>query len=155
MSPADKPVVTLREITQETLQPILKLEVRDDQSHFVAGNAVSIAQAHFSDHAWFRAIFANETPVGFVMVYVDEDKPEYFLWRFMIDKNHQGKGYGYRALELVIEHVRTLPNASEMFTSYVPGEGSPGPFYGRLGFIETGEVLDDENVMRLDMKGED
>lgn len=148
------PIITLREIAQETLRPVLQLEVDDDQNQFVAPNSVSIAQAHFSDYAWFRAIYANETPVGFVMAYIDEEKSEYYLWRFMIDKNHQGKGYGHQALEQVIAYVRTLPNATEMFTSYVPGEGSPGPFYRRLGFIETGEIDDDENVMRLDLQGD-
>jgi len=154
MITANQAIVTLQEITQETLRPILQLEVRKDQTHFVADNAVSIAEAHFSENAWFRAIYANETPVGFIMLYVDEKKPEYFLWRFMIDKDHQGKGYGYRALEQVIEFVRTLPDASQIFTSYVPGEGSPGPFYQRLGFIETGAVLDSEIVMRLGLKGD-
>ena len=154
MSPIDDSVISLQEITQETLWPILKLEVSDKQNHFVASNAVSIAQAHFSDHAWFRAIYANETPVGFVMLYIDEEKPEYELWRFMIDKNYQGKGYGNRALEQVIDYVRTLPDAREMFTSYVPGDGNPGPFYRRLGFIETGEVEHDENVMRLSLGGD-
>ncbi len=154
MSPKNDSVITLREITQETLRPILKLEVDDDQNQFVAPNAVSIAEAHFSDYAWFRAIYADETPVGFVMVSIDEEKPEYYLWRFMIDKNHQGKGYGHQAMELVIAYIRTLPNATEMFTSYVPGKGNPGPFYRSLGFIETGEIDDDENVMRLDLEGD-
>jgi len=83
MSPGNDPAITLREITQETLWPILKLEVSEDQNQFVASNAVSISQAHFSDYAWFRAICADETPVGFVMIYIDEEKPEYYLWRFI------------------------------------------------------------------------
>ena len=58
-------------------------------------------------------------------------------------------GFGRRALESFIDHVRTRPNATELFTSYVPGEGSPGPFYIRLGFEETGEVDDGENVVKL------
>ncbi|MCB0198097.1 MAG: GNAT family N-acetyltransferase, partial [Anaerolineae bacterium] len=111
--------VTLQEITEETLRPILRLEVADNQKHFVATNAVSIAQAHFSKNAWFRAIYADDTPVGFVMLHIDEEKPEYFVWRFMIDKNQQGKGYGYQALTKVIEHVRSLPSAKELLLSYV------------------------------------
>ena len=141
--------VTLREITEDTLSPILKLDVAENQKGFVASNAVSIAQAHFSKNAWFRAIYADETPVGFVMVYIDEEKPEYFLWRYMIDAQHQGKGYGFQALSQVIEYIKTLPNATEMFTSYVPGEGCPGPFYRKLGFEETGEWDDGEAVMKL------
>jgi len=141
--------VTLREITEDTLRPILKLEVAENQKSFVAPNAVSIAQAHFSKNAWFRAIYADETPVGFVMVYIDEEKPEFFLWRYMIGAEHQRKGYGFQALSQVIEFVKTLSNASELFTSYVPGEGCPGPFYHKLGFEETGEWDEGEAVMKL------
>lgn len=149
MSSDHKECVTLQKITEDTLGPILRLEVADSQTHFVASNAVSIAQAHFSKNAWFRAIYAGDRPVGFVMLYVDEEKPEYVVWRFMIDKHQQGKGYGRQALLKVIEHVRTLPGAKELLLSYVPKAGSPLPFYRKLGFEETGEWEGDEKIMKL------
>ncbi len=141
--------VTLREVTAETLSDILKLEVADDQKGLVAPNAVSIAQAHFERRAWFRAIYAGDTPVGFVMLYVDEEAPVYGVWRFMIDKGHQRRGYGTRAMQQVIEHARRLPNAKELLLSYVPVEGNPSPFYLKCGFVETGEWEGDEKVMKL------
>ena len=133
------PVVTLHEITKETVRAIIGLEVAESQRDFVAPNSVSIAQAHFEPKAWFRAIYSGEDPVGFVMVFEDPDKPEYFLWRYMIDAGHQGKGFGRAALEQVIERVRGLPNATGLLTSYVPGEGSPGDFYHLMGFVDNGE----------------
>lgn len=142
-------VVSLREITNESLGAILRLKVKPEQAHFVADNATSIAQAYFEPKAWFRAIYADETPVGFVMLYDDPETPEYYLWRYMIDGRYQGMGFGRRALELFIDHVRTRPGATELLASYVPGEGSPGPFYAGLGFVETGRVDDGENVIRL------
>jgi diamine N-acetyltransferase len=141
--------VTLREITEKTVWSILRLEVSDDQKRFVASNAVSIAQAHFSKHAWFRAIYADDTPVGFVMLSVDQDIPEYYVWRFMIDKEYQRQGYGIQAMQEVIAHVRSLPNSKELLVSYVPGEGNPSPFYEKCGFVETGEWEGDEKVMKL------
>jgi len=147
--PATNVKVTLREITGETLEAILKLEVSDDQKRFVASNAVSIAQAHFSEYAWFRAIYADDTPVGFVMLYLDQDKPLYGVWRFMIDEEHQRKGYGSRAMQQVIEYVKGLPEARELMLSYAPGEGNPSPFYGKCGFVDTGECMGDEKVMKL------
>ena len=141
--------VTLQEITEQTVGAILRLEVADHQKNFVASNAVSIAQAYFSRNAWFRAIYADETPVGFVMLYVDETKPEYVLWRYMIDRQQQGKGYGRQALLKIIEHVRGLPGAQEFFLSYVPGEGNPLPFYQKLGFVETGDWDEGEKIMKL------
>ncbi len=145
------PKVTLQEITEETLGSILKMAVSETQKNFVAPNSVSIAQAHFSKTAWFRAVYADETPVGFVMLHIDETIPEYFVWRFMIDKNHQGKGYGRQAMARIIEHVRTFSNATALYLSYVPEENNPGPFYRKLGFVDTGEIVDEEMVMKLDL----
>jgi len=144
-----KTLITLKEITAETVWPIMKLNVADSQKNFVAPNANSIAEAYFSKEAWFRGIYAGEEPVGFVMLHADEKKPEYFLWRLMVAKDHQGKGYGYLAMEQVIEHVKTLAGAVELLTSYVPGDGNPSPFYYKLGFEETGEIEEGEKILKL------
>ena len=144
-------IVTLREITKDTLRSILKLQVTPEQNQFVASNAVSVAQAHYEEKAWYRAIYADEEPVGFVMLYLNPEETEYFLWRFMIDARFQGKGYGYQAMQQVIEFVRSQPGATEMGLSYVPAEGGPGPFYRKLGFIDTDEWEDEERVMRLSL----
>lgn len=141
--------VSLREITGDTVRDICRLQVGPGQDRFVAPNAVSIAQAHFEPRAWFRAICAGEEPVGFIMLYEDQDKPEYFLWRLMIAAEHQRKGYGWRALELLVERVCGLPGATELGTSYVPAEGGPEAFYKRFGFVETGEVDNGEVICRL------
>lgn len=144
--------VSLREITRETVNDILRLKVAPAQERFVASNAISIAQAHFHPAtAWFRAVHAGETPVGFVMLSIDRATPRYELWRFMIDARFQRTGCGRAALQQVIAHVRSLPGARELFTSVVPGEGCPGPFYESLGFVYTGEVDEDESVLRLDL----
>ncbi|MEM7593424.1 MAG: GNAT family N-acetyltransferase [Cyanobacteria bacterium P01_A01_bin.83] len=141
--------VTLREITSDSVRTICNLSVGDEQQKFVAPNAMSIAQAYFSEDAWFRAIYADTTPIGFVML---EDKPEsakYYLWRFMIDARYQGMGFGRRALLLVIDRIKTRPNATELLTSIVQAEGSPQGFYEKLGFKLTGEYEEEEAIMRL------
>ena len=141
--------VTLREITEETLDSILKLKVTESQKQFVADNARSLAQAHFSKSAWFRAIYADETPVGFLMLDDKPEKPEYYLWRLMIDQRYQGCGFGRQAILLLIEHVKGRPRAMELLTSCVRGDGGPGPFYQKLGFDFTGECDEGEAMMRL------
>lgn len=143
--------VTLREITRETVRQILRLKVKPEQEEFVAPNAVSLSEALFEDKAWYRAIYAGETPVGFVMLFDDETQPKYYLWRYMIDARYQGMGFGRKALLQVIEYVRSRPDATELLLSYVPAEGGPEHFYAGLGFVNTGEVHDGENVMRLDL----
>ncbi|HEU4557423.1 MAG TPA: GNAT family N-acetyltransferase [Longimicrobium sp.] len=141
--------VSLREVTKENLGQILRLKVAPEQERFVASNAISIAQAYFDrDTAWFRAVYADDIPIGFLMLADYPDSQEYFLWRFMIDARYQGMGFGARAIELVLEHVRGRPGAKALGTSCVPGEGSPGAFYEKLGFEYTGEIDEGERVMR-------
>jgi diamine N-acetyltransferase len=144
-------VISLREISEETLFSILRLKVSPEQEKYVASNAISIAQAYFHrDTAWFRGIYADETPVGFLMLEDKPDEASYFLWRFMIDVRYQKFGFGRRAIELLIEHVRTRPNATTLRVSCVPdGEGSPCRFYEKLGFVYTGEKDEYELVMKL------
>ncbi len=61
--------VYLREITAETVRQITGLAVRSDQQRFVASNAISLAEALFAEEAWYRAIYLDDEPVGFVMLY--------------------------------------------------------------------------------------
>jgi len=147
-----EPEVTLRAITAETVRAICALEVAPEQRGFVAPNAISIAQAYFESKAWFRAVYAGEEPVGFVMLFEDVEKPEYYLWRFMVAAEQQGNGYGKRALDLVVKHLRGLPGARELRSSFVPGEHGPRDFYLRYGFVETGEVDEGEHVIRLELE---
>lgn len=148
-------VISLREVTAETVRTICKLSdtLSDAQKRMVAPNAVSIAEAHFSEHAWFRAIYADDTPVGFVMLYIgpDDDEPSrevHYLWRYMIAGPHQGKGYGSKGLQIVIDDLRAR-GVKELLTSCGEGEASPEGFYRSLGFERDGNVYGDEVGLRL------
>jgi diamine N-acetyltransferase len=143
--------VTLREITRDTVWPIMNLEVAENQRHLVAPNAMSIAEAHFEPRAWFRAIYADDEPVGFIMLFDDPDTPRYYLWRMMIAEGQQRRGYGTGALELLVDYVRTRPNATELTVGSIPGDGSPQPFYEGFGFVDTGEVKGSEVILRLEL----
>ena len=147
-APSAKSQVTLREITEETVRAICDLSVHEHQRKFVAPNGTSIAQAHFAKHVWFRAIYAGETSVGFAMLWDEPEKPEYYLWRFMIDARYQGMNFGRRAMELVIAYVNTRPSATVLITSVLQAEGGPQGFYESLEFELTGEYQDGESVMR-------
>jgi diamine N-acetyltransferase len=146
--------VTLREITADTVRAVTKLAVTEYQNRFVAPNAVSLAQALFAPEAWYRAIYLDEEPVGFVMLSDDSlleplpQNPKVGVWRFMVDAKHQYKGIGRAAMLLVIEHARSK-GFKKLALSYVPEEGGPEQLYLSLGFRPTGEVDEDEVVMEL------
>ena len=145
------PTLCLREITRDSLSRILRLAVAPGQEGHVADNATSLAQAHFDPKAWFRGIYCGEEPVGFAMLRIDPEGPEYYLWRFMIGAPHQGMGYGRRAMGLIVDHVRTLPGAQVLSLHVVDAPDSARPFYEGLGFLATGEIEDGELVMELEL----
>ena len=99
--------VELRQITSDTVHAICELEVAADQRSFVAPNAISIAEAHFTPRHWMRAIYADGQPVGFVLT-LDEPSEGYYLWRFMIAEGHQRRGIGEHAMQQVLEHWHEL-----------------------------------------------
>lgn len=145
--------VTFREITAETVRPICNLSdtLSDAQKKMVAPNSVSIVQAHFNKYAWFRAVYADDEPVGFIMLYDNPEEPTYFLWRFMIAGPYQSMGFGKRAIDLLIKYVKTRPNAAKLGVSCGEGEASPEGFYEKLGFHRTGEMEDEEVVLSLQL----
>ena len=140
--------VELRSITSATVRAICALEVAADQRSFVAPNAVSIAEAHFTPGHWMRAIYAEGQPVGFVLTF-DEPSEGHFLWRFMIAEGYQRRGIGRRAMEQVLEHWRDLGVTSAR-TSVVPSNTGATGLYESLGFRLTGEEEDGELVMSLE-----
>jgi diamine N-acetyltransferase len=98
-------------------------------------------------------VYADETPVGFVMISDEVDGPEYiahFLWKLLIDQRYQGRGFGTATLDLIADYFSGRPDVDALWTSAGQGEGSPIPFYERYGFEQTGEIVfDDEVLLRL------
>lgn len=141
--------VTLRGVTEENMWDICSLKTTKEQENYVAPNPYSLAQARFSDNAWYRAIYADETPVGFMMVHEQPNRGQYYLWRFLMDYRYQGKGYGKEAMHQLIERIKQNPKATSLSLSCVPGEGGPEKMYLNMGFAATGEMDGDEQVMIL------
>ena len=149
--------VRLEEISDENRAAVLALRVAPRQEQFVSSVPESLAEAAEYPHArpWYRAVVADGTPVGFVMVSwnAEPDPPEiigpWFLWKLLIDERYQRRGYGAEVVRQIAELVQA-EGAAELLTSYVPEPGGPARFYERLGFAPTGDVDGDgEVIMRL------
>jgi len=150
-------IISLKRITRRNLESVLNLKVKSQQEKLVATNAKSITQAHFYRDAWYRAIYLGDTPIGFVLLvdstlkykYVKQRNPNLYLWRLMIDGIYQGEGYGRKAVELVINHLKTRPNAKEITLHHEQTKGNAREFYENLGFKLTGKILQDELERKL------
>lgn len=161
------PDIHFMRITAATMNAICDLSNTLSPQHkrMVAPNVRSIAEAHFSPSAWMRAIYADDTPIGFIMTHTGSDYedgidcPGVFLWRFMIAEPYQGKGYGKQAIAKLVEHLRAMGiprlwtscEHDEGFPELVEG-GCPEGFYRKLGFVPTGGMYDREIELVLDLE---
>ena len=143
--------VELTEITPDDAHRVFALRTHKSQEAFVAPMAVSAVDALFPEvidgapvAPWLRAITADGEPVGFVMVTrITSHHPDPYLWRLLVDRAHQRRGIGARAVALVEDRCRRW-GATALTTSWVEGRGSPRPFYLKLGFAPTGRIVDGE-----------
>jgi diamine N-acetyltransferase len=129
--------VELREVTRATVRAVCALSVHDRQRRYVAPNALSLAEAHFEPSAAFRAVWLGGQPIGFVQWRDGAAPGETILWRFMIDRDHQGAGHGRAALGLALAHFASR-GVVAVETSVVRGPASPLGFYLANGFTELG-----------------
>jgi RimJ/RimL family protein N-acetyltransferase len=147
--------VTLVDITTDNVAEILALKTHRTQESYVAPMLQSFADALIPEVVngapvapWMRAVTADDVIVGFVMLALTtEHHPEPFLWRLLIDRLHQRRGIGERALDLVAEECWRMGDRT-LLTSWGEGKGSPRPFYLAHGFEPTGSVIDGETEGR-------
>jgi diamine N-acetyltransferase len=150
-------VVSLRPIDDGNRSAVEALRVSPIQEQFVASVAESLVEAveDPGGRAIYWAIYAEDVPVGFVMISDEVDGPAYiaqYPWRLLIDQRYQGRGYGTAALDLIGEYFRGRPGVEILWTRCGEGDGGPLGFYERYGFRQTGErVFDDEILLRLEL----
>ncbi len=148
--------IELKPINDDNRDAVLALSVREDQP-FVATNEVSLRQA--AEHPGISrpfAIYVDDKLVGFTMfalapeARVPEDR--YWLWRFMIDKNEQDKGYGQAALQEIIRYFKKN-GADRLYLSTEPENEKGLHIYHKAGFRKTGAIDGDEAVLMRMLKG--
>lgn len=158
-------MLRLEKVNGKNVWDILKLRVAKEQENFVAPNDISIIEAYTAitgnGYAFPFGIYENDTPIGFLMIGFDTDddwddappvaKGNYNLWRLMIDRKYQNKGYGKEALSLALDFIKSLPcgKAEYCWLSYEPENDIARYLYHSFGFVETGEMDGEELIATL------
>ena len=161
-------MLKLKQINRKNVADILNLEVFDNQKSFVATNNSSIIDAYIAitenNDVFTFGIHKEDTPIGFLMIGFDVNsddegapkiaKGNYNIWRLMIDKKFQGKGFGRKAMDLALEFVNTFPcgTAKYCWLSYESYNNVARQLYKSVGFVETDEKDGEEIVAILELQ---
>jgi diamine N-acetyltransferase len=134
--------IELRELNADNWRDCANLELSEDQRDYVDPNVDSIAESKF--HLWMLplAIYAGDEMVGFVMYSDQRDPrlPRYWVHRLMIDRRHQGRGYGRAAMQEVIGRIAGKPDGDEVWIGYHRDNAVARHLYASLGFEEQGDA---------------
>jgi diamine N-acetyltransferase len=147
--------VSLDDLCRETWEEVADLTVADDQRDLIASNLYSIAESRFLPGFVTRAVMHDEHAVGFAMYGPDPDDGQMWLYRLMIDKDHQGMGLGRAALQQVIAHVREAFDAPVLRLGVRTDNIAARALYASAGFVPTGQVLGDEDILEFRLSATD
>ena len=155
----------LEKITYLNWHDVEDLRVTREQKEFLPDNVESLAYAGIVRESGFQVftfgIYKGEKPIGFAMIgydipYEPDDdlneayrftRSSYFIWRFMIDKRYQGRGYGREAMKLILDFIKTGPcrKAEYAWLCYAPENTVARRLYASLGFEEVPEAYNSED----------
>lgn len=139
--------IRLVSVTGANRALVAALELAPDQMDFVASNAESLDEAETDRDAQPRVVMAGERVLGFLMYEADDDEAR--IYRFMIDRAHQGRGYGKAALREVLDEIIGLGHIRHVSICYEPGNEAARHLYRAAGFVEKG--LDEDGEMIADL----
>ena len=147
-------MIHFRKITEENFSAVVSMK-RPEEEHFVASNVYSLAQAWLykdANDVYPFAIYHDDILVGFMMLDEDLEERCLMIWRIMFPIEYQNKGYGTQAIQQIIQLAKASGKYDSMILDYVPGNDIAGHVYEKLGFKPTGEISNDEVVMKLELK---
>lgn len=130
--------ITIVPIDKRNWEEAANLQILPEQAAFLTPNVFSIAESKFYPELNPCAIFAGQTMIGFLMYGRDSEDNQYWVYRFMIDRRYQRRGFGRRAMLHLIELIHALPNAPEINIAYDLDNDVARQLYRSVGFIEGG-----------------
>lgn len=133
--------VTLRPLDLNNLAECLALEVTDAQRNQAQiSETPAILEPLVGDPTnIILTIYSDETMVGFVACTHMNESTEYEIMYFLIDKNHQRKGYGTRALRKTISFLCGKSDCERITIRYMDFNVEASALYSQAGFIEVAE----------------
>ena len=130
-------MVRLEEVNAENINDMRYLSIDDNQKKFLMeGPLFFIAESKFYPNRIPMAIYGDGRIVGFFRYGLseDEDNKCYIIGGLMIDKRYQKKGYGKKALEIIINEIKKDKARNKIGLSVIEDNTVAIKLYKSLGF---------------------
>lgn len=133
-------MITFKQIDRDNYMECICLKVKESQQNFVADNARSLVEAQFEEGIYTRAIYADDTLVGFVLYDYDSEIPGWSMSRFMIGEQYQGQGLGKIAVIEFLKYLKEQMRIKEIYISVERENIVAYEMYRKIGFVDVKPV---------------
>ena len=142
--------IELKPVSIENWYDCTKLNVKKEQnSVFPAPVVYWIAESKFVHDFELRAIYSQDLLVGFIaFCKTPDDDGNHWIPALMIDENHQGKGFGKKAMEKLID-LMSQNGCNKLMIGHRPDNLIAGNLYESLGFQKASEEIIDGEIVRF------
>ncbi|MEW8955438.1 GNAT family N-acetyltransferase [Clostridium sp.] len=152
-------MIKLRKITKENWEQCLMLNPNKSGqvtvvNKFVDSVAYCMVWASM-ENLTPKAIYDEEELIGFTMYGFCEEVSDYKIYNILIDRNHQGKGYGRNIVNHLIGELKEVPSCSNIYLTFNPENLRAKGLYESLGFENTGKKFRLPEAVRKDIYGEE
>ncbi len=142
-------MITFRNVDYNNFLEIIDLNVYENQRDFLTSNAVSIAQSKVQPECIPLAIYNDEKAAGFLMYGIDRRDGQYCIYRFMIDRRYQSKGFGKAAFQLLINQIQQDKTHKKILLGVHKESVVAIKLYRSFGFEFNGQIFGKDHIMEL------
>ena len=133
-------------VTEDNWMDVASLSVKEEQKGFVAP-AIGILARGYVYRDCNAKIYAFENDgviVGMALVREFTDEPlGYDLQQFMVDGQYQRKGYGSRALQLILAELQKEGHYDHVELCVKKADTEAIRLYEKHGFVDSGYIDED------------
>ncbi|HEL2737262.1 TPA: GNAT family N-acetyltransferase [Streptococcus suis] len=133
-------MIRLELVNNENFDEVLQVQLAPQDQRRVASVEYSLAQAWlYKDNRelYPYAVLSGQKVVGFVLLSIQEDK-SYYVWRLLIDKEYQNRGYGKEVIRHILSLAKEDSSCQKVSVNYVIGNHKMRYILEKLGFQSAG-----------------
>lgn len=136
-------MIGLELVNQDNFEAVLQVSLTKTDERKVASVEYSLAQAWLykdSGQLYPYVVKFGKKVVGFVLLSIQEEDKSYYVWRLLIDKNHQNRGYGKEVIRQVIGLAQEDSLCRKVTMHYVIGNHKMRYILEKFGFQSVGMI---------------
>ncbi|WP_029187355.1 GNAT family N-acetyltransferase [Streptococcus suis] len=136
-------MIRLELVNKDNFGAVLQVQLAPEDQRRVASVEYSLAQAWLyreEENILPYAVRSGQKVIGFLLLSLLAEDKSYYVWRLLIDKDCQNRGYGKEVIRQVIGLAKENPSCHTVTMNYVIGNHKMRYILEKFGFQSVGMI---------------